>query len=188
MIHRLDIRLELEQWIREYVDRLTRLAYTYTRDWTASEDAVQDAFIRAYESRHQLRSVDNPFPWLARIVINQCRTIHRKTWREVIMELLPDGKSRGAEDTAITKEETTLLHQCVMELPETLRIPVYLYYFEEMHTKEIAHVMGVSDGAVRTRLRRARERLAAALKRGEEDECRREITGSEITIPDAHRR
>jgi len=188
VIARLDRRVEFEQWIHLYVERLTRLAYTYIRDWTASEDAVQDAFVRAYQSRDQLRSADNPFPWLARIVVNQCKTIRRKTWREVITQLLPYGEIRGAEDTVITKEETSTLHKCVMGLPESLRIPLYLYYFEEMHTKEIAHVMGVSDGAVRIRLSRARERLAMELKRGEEDECRREVTESKISIPDAHRR
>jgi RNA polymerase sigma-70 factor, ECF subfamily len=186
-MNRLDIRLEFEQWIHQYVDRLTGLAYTYLRDWAASEDAVQDAFIRAYQSRDQLQNVENPFPWLARIVVNQCRMIRRKTWREVITELLPDRRSRGAEDEVVTKEETGTVHMSIMALPESLRTPLYLYYFEEMPTKEIAHVMGISDGAVRIRLTRARERLAVELQRREENECRGEVTARKITISNSHR-
>lgn len=180
--------MEFEQWIHKYVDRLTRLAYTYLRDWSASEDVVQEAFIRAYESRSQLRNAENPFPWLARIVVNQCKTLHRKTWREVITDLLPERMTLGTEDTLLTKEKTSTIHHAIMALPESLRTPLYLYYFEEMPTKEIAHVIGISDGAVRIRLTRARERFAAELKRREEDEYRGEVKASKIPISTPHRR
>lgn len=184
----LDIGLEFEQWIHQYVDRLTRLAYTYIRNWAASEDAVQDAFIKAYQSRDQLQDAENPFPWLARIVINQCRTTRRKTWREVITELLPDRKSRSAEDEVVTKEEMGTVHMSIMALPESLRTPLYLYYFEEMPTKEIAHVLGISDGAVRIRLTRARGRFATELQRREENEYGGEVTASDISISNTQRR
>jgi RNA polymerase sigma-70 factor, ECF subfamily len=184
---RLDYREEIEQWIDKYVDRLTRLAYTYMRDWAASEDAVQEAFIKVYQSRSQLRS-ENPFPWMARIVVNQCRMSLRKTWREVITDVLPERKNAGAEDVVLGKQETDVVHQSILALPESLRTPLYLYYFEDMSTKEIANVLGISDGAVRIRLTRARERLAAELKRREEDGCRGEATSCEVAIPSTHSR
>lgn len=187
MSEHLDRRLEFEQWINEFVDRLTRLAYTYLQDWAASEDAVQEAFIRAYESRDTLRSADNPFPWLARIVVNQCRSIRRKTWREVVTNLLPDRKSASAEDTVLLNEQSGVITTSIMALPESLRMPLYLYYFEEMATKEIAHVIGISDGAVRIRLTRARERLAVELTRREENERRGEATASKVSISTPHR-
>jgi RNA polymerase sigma-70 factor (ECF subfamily) len=65
---RLDDREEVEEWIAAYVDRLTRLAYTYMRDWATAEDAVQEAFVKVYQLRSQLRQSDNPF-----LSSNRCR-------------------------------------------------------------------------------------------------------------------
>ncbi len=185
---RLDARKELQQWIDTYVDRLTNLAYTYMRDWAASEDVVQEAFIKAYRCRAQLRDSQNSFPWLARIVLNQCKMSLRKTWREVITDLLPERKNPGVEDIVLRREENNDVHLAIMTLPESLRTPLYLYYFEDMPTKEIANVLGISDGAVRIRLTRARERFATKLMRREEDERRGEIASSKVSISTTHRR
>lgn len=170
-----------------YVDRLTRLAHTYLRNWSASEDAVQEAFLKAYQSRTQLKNKQDPFPWLARIVVNQCRTTFRKTWREVITGFVPDHGTPAVEDTVVAKEQDSILHQCLMALPESLRTPLYLYYFEEMSTKEIAKVVATSDGAVRTRLNRGRDRLAKEVARREEVEYRRKAASDQGKTYRAHR-
>lgn len=187
IIH-LDRRQEFERWVFEYVDPLVRLTYTYLRDWAASEDAVQDALIRAYQSRDQLRNVDNPFPWLAQIAINECKTIRRRTWREVITELLPNRRSPGAEETVIEAERKNIIHESIMALPESLRTPLYLFYFEDMPTREIADVIGITDVAVRIRLTRARDRVAVELRRREEDESRGKTTAGEISVSKSHGR
>ena len=63
----------LSSWVDEHLDRLTHLAFTYVRDWAKAEDIVQEAFLKAYRSMHQLKTPETPLPWLQRIVINECR-------------------------------------------------------------------------------------------------------------------
>lgn len=88
----------LALWIDSYMDRLTRISYSYLHDKHHAEDCVQNAFIKAYTSMHQLSDVNNPFPWLVRIVINESKTYNRKRWREVLNIKPPDRATVSTED------------------------------------------------------------------------------------------
>ncbi|MCF2648993.1 sigma factor [Niallia circulans] len=76
----MDKKEVLELWIDQYTQRLVRLAYTYTKDWLKAEDQVQEAFVKAFYSMDQLKNKEEPFSWLARIVINECNSSFRKSW------------------------------------------------------------------------------------------------------------
>lgn len=113
----------LEGWVDMYDERLLRLAYAYVRDWAFAEDKVQEAFVKAYRVMHQLRDQDNPFPWLARIVINECKTTMRKqSWRVLITMLLPEPKTSSAEEEYFTIADTRQIHDGIMALPLQYRV------------------------------------------------------------------
>jgi len=118
-----------------YEQRLIRLAYTYVRDWATSEDRVQDAFIRAYNHMHQLKDDENPFPWLASIVINESKMDRRRNWRDVLLSFLPERIRESTEDEYIQSFSNEKLHDHVLSLPETVRTPIILYYFEELFNR-----------------------------------------------------
>lgn len=184
----MDVDQQIATWMDKYVDRLTHLAFTYVGDWAKAEDVVQEAFFKAYQSIHQLKSPSSALPWLMQIVINECRTLYRKTWREIVTSLLPDHGTVSAENVYFDRLENQSIYSAVMGLPEIYRTPIYLYYLEDLSTKEIADVLGVNPGTIRVRLARGRKHLQRHLKRGDEDE--RGGTNSKVggTVPITYRR
>lgn len=158
------------QWIQQYYDRLTYVAFTYVRDQSRAQDLVQEAFMNAYLSIHQLKDPTRPFPWLVRIVINQCHNAIRKNRWELTTEYLPEQKSMSTEDIYMQQSRDREVYSAIMSLHEKFRTPVVLYYFEELSIREIADALKLSEGAVKTRLRRGREQLKSKLRGVDMDE------------------
>lgn len=158
---------ELRRWISDYSARLVRIALIYSTNLAVAEDCVQDAFIKAYRSAHQLSQRNNPFPWLVRIVINECKARQRKSWRERLTSQLPDAPVSSTEDQYIVQSEFRQIQQAIQSLPEKYKVPVILYYFEELPISEIADATQTNENTVKTRLSRARERLSRILREEE---------------------
>ncbi|WP_018757374.1 RNA polymerase sigma factor [Paenibacillus terrigena] len=156
---------ELEQWADLYAQRLVRLAYTYARDYGHAEDRVQDAFLKAYTMQHQYRSERGTlFSWLAKIVINECRMAYRRSWREKVMEILPERATESTEEMYLSNVSAQLVYQAVLELPEFLRTPIVLHYYEDLSVEEIAFILAKPAGTVKSRLWRGRARLRHMLE------------------------
>jgi RNA polymerase sigma-70 factor (ECF subfamily) len=142
-----------------YTNRLVRIALTYTRDIASAEDRVQEALIKAYRNFHQF-SGNDPFPWLTKIVINECKMAYRRSWREIVSEALPDFlTSMNIEESIIASEESELVYQNVLQLTEPFRTVIVLFYFEDLTISEIASILQKSEGTVKSRLARAKEKL-----------------------------
>jgi RNA polymerase sigma-70 factor (ECF subfamily) len=156
---KLERKKRLETWMDLYTQRLVRLAYTYVREWTTAEDKVQDTFVKVYEKMDQFKEDHDPFPWLARIVINECRMAQRKGWREIISALLPERADISSEDTFFVMESNQKMYDIVLKLLEPYRTPIILYYFEELSLKQISEILGINEGTVKSRLARGRKRL-----------------------------
>lgn len=157
----------LTTWVATYADRLVRLAFTYVRDQATAEDRVQEAFIKAYRAWRQFTHGDDPFPWLARIVINECRSFQRRHGRETVTSVPPDPTAASAEETVLGQARDEALHQAVLSLPVKYRLPLVLFYFEELPSREVARILGTTPGTIRTRLHRGRDRLRQLLKEDE---------------------
>jgi len=156
---------ELEQWADLYAQRLVRLAYTYARDYGHAEDRVQDAFLKAYTLHHQFRPERGTlFSWLAKIVVNECRMAYRRRWRERVMEFLPERATESTEEMYLTHTSRQLIYQAVLNLPEFLRTPIVLHYYEDLSVEEIAFILGKPAGTVKSRLWRGRARLRHRLE------------------------
>lgn len=153
----------MEQWVDQYVDRLTRLAFIYVRDWPTAEDVVQEAFLKAFRAMDRLQSDEYVLPWLMRIVINESRSLLRKTRREHVTSEVPAGVSASAETDFLRAWEQRWV-AAVMALPERYRTPVYLFYVDGMATEDIAAAMGIRPGTVRVRLLRGRKLLQRRLQ------------------------
>ena len=130
--------------MQELANRLYRTALAYLGSVQEAEDAVQDTFVIFYEKSPQ--NLKNPAAWLTRVLVNQCRDrLRSPQWREVpLWETLPAPEPEEQE-----------------ELEE-------LFYYEGYSTEEIAAILNVRPGTVRSRLSRARDRLRTLLKGGAE--------------------
>jgi RNA polymerase sigma-70 factor (ECF subfamily) len=123
-------------------------------DWA---DAVQETIIKAYSKLHGLR--DDRFfkTWLCRILINECYQICRANKRVVPLE-------DYMEAECTSKQQNDLgLFDAIMELKTELRLVIVLHYIEGFQTVEMAKILKIPEGTVKSRLSRARTELKAVL-------------------------
>ena len=116
------------------------------------EDAVQEALRRAWEKRGSLKNEEYLRTWVVRILLNVCHDIRRERKRMIPAEEIPEpGVPSG--------EETVDLKECLLRLDERERIPILLYYLEGFDIGQIAKVLRIPQGTVKSRLHRGREQL-----------------------------
>ena len=121
------------------------------------EDAVQSALEKAWKNRDRLEEERYFETWLIRITINECHNIQRRSRRETPGDI--------PEDRAAPQGEDTQLHDALLLLDEKMRMPLVLHYMQGYSIEEIARMLRVPQGTVKTRMRRGRERLRQELKR-----------------------
>ena len=148
--------------VRRNERRMYATAYSILgSSWDAS-DACQDAFLEAWAKIGALRDPSSFGPWMAQIVVNKCHSARRKTKRLVVVDEVPE---REAHEV-IGPETSLVLIEAVKRLDEDHRAVVALRYFADLKVDEIAEVIGVPAGTVKSRINRAmarlRELLAAA--------------------------
>ena len=127
-----------------------------------ADDVFQEVFLAAYRKGITVKDNDEEKFWLIRTTLNQCKKITLSSWRRRTVPL----EERKEEISFFRSREENDVFCAVTELPEKYRMVVYLYYFAEMSTDEIAEIMKVRSGTVRMQLTRAREMLKEKLKGG----------------------
>jgi RNA polymerase sigma-70 factor (ECF subfamily) len=158
----------LEKWVGEYQVPLKRVCYLYLRDEALAEDAVQETFLKAYRHISRYRGEASEKTYLTRIAVNACRDMRRASWfRRVDQRFTLDRLPSQAE---VKDGKNSELAVEVLNLPRKLREAVILYYYQNFDTRETAAILGISQPAVTGRLKRARDRLRAALQGGDLDE------------------
>ena len=117
------------------------------------EDAIQNTVINSFEKIKSLKNDEFFRTWIIRILINECNTILRKNRKVTSLD-----EAVGDEKYTDTYENMDLTN-AISSLNEELRITTVLYYFDDMNTVEIAKVLDIPEGTVRSRLTRARAKL-----------------------------
>jgi RNA polymerase sigma factor (sigma-70 family) len=156
--------------VRRYNPRLFRVGMAYLRGHAQAEDAMQNAYVKAFFKLRTFRRGSAFSTWLTRIMINEClmalRT-RRKASENVVG--LDRASSRIAApqttDELSLKEMKALLEQAVGALPRKCRMVYLLREGQQMNTAQTAACLGLSHGDVKVSLHRARERLKAGLLR-----------------------
>jgi RNA polymerase sigma-70 factor, ECF subfamily len=148
--------------VRRHRDRLWAVALRTLGDREEAADAVQDALISAYRSADRFRGDAAVTTWLHRIVVNACLDrARRKQSRPTVP--LPEHEStvdRGASpdaDTAIA------VHGALAQLPVEQRVPLVLLDMQGYSVAEIAGLLGIAEGTVKSRCARGRAKLAVIL-------------------------
>ncbi len=139
-----------------------RVAYAVLRNAHDAEDVVQETFLKLYRS-DAWRKASDERAFLARTAwrIAVDRIKHRPKSAPVV-EIGSCGET--PEQAAIVSDWSTAVHRLIDSLPEELRQPLVLSGVEELNSREIAAVMGIPEGTVRTRLMRARQILKEKLR------------------------
>jgi len=134
-----------------------RIAYALLRNTHDSEDAVQEMFLKLYRSGDWNR-IEDEKSFLARAAWRVALTRLRKRVPQEPGLDLPSA-ALNPEDLAIAADWSEAIQRLIDCLPEDLRRPLALSTVEELSSREIARVMGLAEGTVRTRLMRARQLL-----------------------------
>ena len=125
------------------------------------EDAVQECICKAWERCSSLRDPGAFRSWVTRILINECYNILRRDRRLVYPEELPDIPAGERDDLP--------LREALEKLDSIFRLPIVLYYLEGFSVKEIAAMLELPEGTVKSRLHTGRNRLRMELDEEEEE-------------------
>ena len=141
---------------------LYRFAFWLARDREVAEDVVQEALLRAWRSRESLAGAASFKPWLLAIV----RREHARLYERKRFETVPVDQLVGSEspELAVAEEQETMdVRRAILALEDDYREPLVLQVLMGYSTGEIAEQLGLTQGAVLTRLFRARHKLRRQL-------------------------
>ena len=174
-------RERFAELVARHQRRALRIAFHYVRDAADADEAVQDAFVKAYAHIGTFRE-DLPFEvWFTRILINGCldRLKARKRREKWIVPTTIDSSgvernpadylpSRGPspEEHVLRQERRRQLHAALGQLPERQRLVFALSHFEGRSSREVSQLTGLNESTVRVHLFRAIRRLRGLLVKG----------------------
>jgi RNA polymerase sigma-70 factor (ECF subfamily) len=150
---------------------LFKVASHITRDDESAEDLCQGAFIKLYEKNMSFPSMDEAKYWLIRVVKNAAlnyvkhRSREQKAFQKAFHEDTAQGRDRpiSGEEELIKQESRQEVQEALAKLPKNLRMVLILKEYGELNYKDIGRSLGISEGNVKVRVFRARERLKTLL-------------------------
>ena len=151
---------EMEEIINRYQNMVYGLALARTNSPADADDVFQEVFLACFQSGKIFRDEEHRKAWLLRTTVNISRRFTASTWRRKTVPL------SEREDAPVLFQEPgeDLVWEAVQALEERYRLPIYLLYFQELSTQEIAKALSLRPGTVRMRLSRGRDMLREALK------------------------
>lgn len=158
----------LEALYEQYKTSVYRSALAITRDRGAAEEILQDAFLRAFRHIDNVHDGGPIGPWLHRITINLSYTwaTKRKRWSlplEQVIDRLITAPASSPEHTVEQNELQQVVREAIDQLEFPHRATIVLFYLEGFSLAEIAEIMDVPEGTVKSRLYYGRKKLREAL-------------------------
>ena len=149
---------EIDAIIDRYQTMVYGLALARTGSPADADDVFQETFLAYCQSGKTFRDEEHRKAWLLRTALNMSRRLTGSSWRRKTVPL------EEGEAAVFQEPEENLVWQALCSLEETYRLPLYLFYFQELPTGEIAKLLSLRPGTVRMRLSRGREQLREVLK------------------------
>jgi RNA polymerase sigma-70 factor, ECF subfamily len=161
-----------DQLVRNYQQRVYALCYRTLGDPDQAADATQEAFVKAYHALGNFRQEASFHTWLFRIASNACFDMMRRSSRrraDSLDDLLTESREPAAtqpspEDAAVSSDTDRIVREAIMSVPMAHRMPLVMFYFGDMTTREIAATLQRPEGTVKSNLRYARELLRRKLE------------------------
>lgn len=151
--------LSYEQAVRKYSDTVTRICVIRCGNAEDVKDCYQNVFLKLYISKNEFESYEHIKAWLIQVAIHECSDLHRQYWKKNVV--LSDDASMlemfGFKNNADDDSDSTI--EYVLSLPLKYRQVIYLYYYEDYKTNEIAQILGTNESTVKSQLARGRKML-----------------------------
>jgi RNA polymerase sigma-70 factor, ECF subfamily len=162
----------VETLVADHARMVFRIAYSILRNHHDAEDAAQECFLRVWKQKDRLSEVSNAKTWLARIAwttaLDKRRASHKTLSLDdaesgaELLESISDS-APAADEQLVNRQKQQLLQRLIAGLPDDLGQTLELSTVQELNSAEIAEVMKIPEGSVRTRLFRARKQLKEKL-------------------------
>ena len=149
-----------EALLLAHQDKVFRLCYSMLGDRAQAEDAAQESFLRIWKSVDRFRGDSSLSTWIFSITRNVCLTMISKRRESAPIE----AADRGTPEAPDRQRD---IFAVVGQLPENYRQVVMLFYMEDRSYEEVARMLDLPVGTVKTHLHRARQQLATMLKEAE---------------------
>lgn len=152
--------------LTDLIPRMRAFARTITGDMTAGEDLAQESLAKAWAARHTYRPGTNLKAWVHMIMRNQFYSEKRRSWRTVPLEQDVAERTLPAisdPDSALALDE---LRRAMLQLPEEQREALILIGAGGCSYEEVAEICGAAVGTIKSRVSRARDRLALIFAEG----------------------
>ena len=165
---------ELEKCIELYGKDIYAFCRQLTYSRQEAEELYQDTFLKAMELLYKINAAENPKSYLLSIALRVWKN-HKKKYAcrkriadmDSLSEEMQDAEeaaSYSLEEEVLAKERASEVQKAVRQLDDKHRLPVYLYYMEGLPLQEIASVLKIPKGTVKSRLYQARESLRNMLE------------------------
>jgi RNA polymerase sigma-70 factor, ECF subfamily len=151
--------------VERHKDVVYSLAYRMLGDATEAEDIAQEAFVKAYRSLASFRREASFRNWLCRIATGLCidyLRAHRHERRQRESELNFEPAAPGPEESFVAREE---INQALQQIPANFRTALILRHMEELSYQEMANILKLPLGTVKTNLRRGRAALKIEIEK-----------------------
>jgi RNA polymerase sigma-70 factor, ECF subfamily len=156
--------------VEPHLARAYRVALLILLDRELARDAVQEAMLRAYRGLGKLRPDSNFRAWFNRLVVNEARRMAGRQRRQpALLEQLPEIATapwESPEECLVAQEDRAKVWEALATLDGLYRTVLVLRYYQGLTDQEIAEVLGIPAGTVKSRLHAARKRLHDRLTAG----------------------
>jgi len=149
--------------VDRHYDRCARIAVRIVGNQEDAEEALQDAFLRAFNALGDYEERERFSAWLTRIVVNQCRTVRARTRRREAMFLDVDHRDLTYAVSVPDGDDWPDLERALAQLPDAQREALVLRYADDLTYEEMARITGAGESALKMRVQRAFARLRALL-------------------------
>jgi len=168
-----------EEMVRTHTRRVYRLCYRFTGKDGEAQDLTQEVFLRVYRTLKTFRATEGAFTtWLARLTRNLLIDNYRRTRQERLTDSIeeqlprveesvsaPSRPSAGTDAMVAGREASEILQAGLQKLSPELREAVILRDLQDLEYREIADILRIPEGTVKSRLNRGRAELARVLRR-----------------------
>lgn len=149
--------------VDKYSDMVLRLALTYVKNIHDAQDICQNVFMKIFKCNNVFDDSEHEKAWIIRVTINECKDFMRSSWKKRFCCM-------NEVALPIKNNENRKVVSLVLEFPKKYCSVIYLYYFENYSTAEIAKLLNRKEATIRTQMKRARELLKTKMIGGFYDE------------------
>jgi RNA polymerase sigma-70 factor (ECF subfamily) len=153
---------EISRLVEEYGNDVLRIATVILKSKELAEDVYQETFLRVVRSYSGYRGESSEKTWIISIAVNVCRDYMRSAWKRRVVvtdDFLTYTADDDTEEIIEKRSEKQMLINAIMKLPDKYREIIHLFYYQEMGVKDIANVLKIPGGTVKSRLFKARTLL-----------------------------